>query len=158
MKISREVYHDKVLGGWIGKCAGGAVGARFEGKKHWIEISPKEMFPPTMPPNDDLDLQVLWLKVLEEKGPFLTSRDLADAWMEGCWYPFNEYGIFRRNYRLGIAPPMSGLFNNQFWETGMGCPIRAEVWGYVCPGAPELAAHFAVLDGTLDHTEESVGG
>jgi hypothetical protein len=26
-----------------------------------------------MPPNDDLDLQVLWLKVLEEKGLALTS-------------------------------------------------------------------------------------
>ena len=40
MQISYETYLDKVFGGWIGKAMGGAVGARFEGKKHWIEIKP----------------------------------------------------------------------------------------------------------------------
>ncbi len=157
MQLSYERYLDQVLGGWIGKSAGGAIGARFEGNKDWIEISPEEMFPDEMPPNDDLDLQVLWLKVLEEKGSAITSDDMAHAWLEGCWYPFNEYGIFRRNWRLGIHPPMSGRFTNQFWETGEGCPIRSEIWGYVFPGAPDLAAHYAYMDGTLDHTEQSVG-
>lgn len=157
MQLSYDRYLDKVLGGWIGKSMGGAIGARFEGYKGWIEIDPTTMFPETMPPNDDLDLQVLWLKVLEEKGPALTSDDLAQAWLNGCWYPFNEYGVFRRNWRLGIHAPMSGKFGNQFWENGMGCPIRAEIWGYVFPGAPDLAARYAVKDGTLDHTEQSVG-
>jgi len=157
MHITYERYLDKILGGWIGKSAGGAIGARFEGYKGWIEIGPDEMFPDKMPPNDDLDLQVVWLQVLEEKGAALTSDDLAKAWLKGCWYPFNEYGIFRRNWRLGIHPPMSGRFTNQFWETGMGCPIRSEIWGYVFPGAPDQAARYAWMDGTLDHTEQSVG-
>ena len=158
MQLSYERYLDQILGGWIGKSMGGAIGARFEGNKGWIEISPDEMFPEKMPPNDDLDLQVIWLKVLEEKGAALTSDDLAAAWLDGCWYPFNEYGIFRRNWQLGIHPPDSGRFTNQFWDTGMGCPIRSEVWGYVFPGAPDLAARYAWMDGTLDHTEQSVGG
>jgi hypothetical protein len=157
MQLPYERYLDQILGGWIGKSMGGAIGARFEGYKGWIELAPAKMFPDTMPPNDDLDLQVLWLKVLEEKGPALTSDDLAAAWLDGCWYPFNEYGIFRRNWRLGIHPPASGRFTNQFWETGEGCPIRAEVWGYTFPGAPDLAAAYAALDGALDHTEQSVG-
>jgi len=158
MRISYERYLDQVLGGWIGKSMGGTIGARFEGYKGWIEISASEMFPEVIPPNDDLDLQVLWLTVLEEKGAAMTSDDLAAAWLEGCWYPFNEYGIFRRNWRLGIHPPMSGRFTNQFWETGEGCPIRSEIWGYVFPGAPDLAARYAWMDGTLDHTEQSVDG
>jgi ADP-ribosylglycohydrolase len=115
------------------------------------------MFPDKMPFNDDLDLQVLWLKVLEEKGPALASDDLAQAWLEGCWYPFNEYGIFRRNWQLGIHAPYSGQFGNQFFNTGMGCPIRAEIWGYIFPGAPDLAAKYAEIDGQLDHGAESVG-
>jgi ADP-ribosylglycohydrolase len=158
VRISYQRYLDQVLGGWIGKSMGGAIGARFEGYKGWIEIGASEMFPDQIPPNDDLDLQVLWLKVLEEKGAALTSDDLAAAWLDGCWYPFNEYGIFRRNWRLGVHPPMSGRFTNQFWETGEGCPIRSEIWGYVFPGAPDLAARYAWMDGTLDHTEQSVGG
>ena len=157
MQLSYERYLDQILGGWIGKSMGGAIGARFEGYKGWIELDPATMFPDKMPPNDDLDLQVLWLKVLEEKGAALTSDDLASAWLEGCWYPFNEYGIFRRNWRLGIHPPMSGQFTNQFWETGEGCPIRAEIWGYAFPGAPDLAAAYAEMDGVLDHTSQSVG-
>lgn len=157
MQLHYDQYLDQVLGGWIGKSMGGAIGARFEGHKGWIELRAEAMFPDAMPPNDDLDLQVLWLKVLEEKGPALTSEDLAEAWLEGCWYPFNEYGIFRRNWRLGIHPPYSGRFTNQYWETGEGCPIRAEIWGYAFPGAPDLAAKYAYMDGTLDHTEQSVG-
>lgn len=157
LSIDYGDYLDRVLGGWIGKSIGGAVGARFEGYKGWIEIDPKEMFPKQIPPNDDLDLQVLWLKVLEEKGAALTSDDLAQAWLEHCWYPFNEYGTFRRNWRLGIHPPYSGSYDNEFWETGEGCPIRSEIWGYIFPGAPDLAAAYAEKDGVLDHTEESVG-
>ncbi len=155
--IPYDRYLDKVLGGWIGKSIGGTIGARFEGRKEWIEVQPDALFPDEVPPNDDLDLQVLWLKVLEEKGAWISSDDMAQAWLDYCWYPFCEYGILRRNWRLGVRPPMSGRFGNQFWETGMGCPIRSEIWGYVFPGRPDVAAHYAWLDGTLDHTEQSVG-
>lgn len=157
MQIGYTAYLDAVYGGWIGKSIGGTIGARFEGKKSWNEITPETLFPETIPFNDDLDLQILWLKVLEEKGPMLTTTDLADAWHEWCWYDFNEYGIFRKNWRQKIAPPMSGKFDNQFWETGMGCPIRSEIWGYVFPGRPELAVKYAYMDGSLDHTDQSVG-
>jgi ADP-ribosylglycohydrolase len=157
MTLDHATYLDRVLGGWIGKSIGGAIGARFEGDKRWVEVDADALFPEQIPPNDDLDLQVLWLKVLEEQGPALSSDDLARAWLEHCWYPFNEYGIFRRNWRLGIHPPDSGRFGNEHWETGMGCPIRSELWGYVFPGAPLLAAEYARRDGVLDHTEASVG-
>jgi hypothetical protein len=73
VQLSYEAYLDKIWGGWIGKSMGGAIGMRFEGIKDWIEISPGNLLPEKMPPNDDLDLQVLWLKVLEEKGLALTS-------------------------------------------------------------------------------------
>lgn len=106
MQISYERYLDQIMGGWIGKSMGGAIGARFEGNKGWIEIDPSEMFPVKMPPNDDLDLQVLWLKVLEEKGAALDSDDLAAAWLEGCWYPYGEL-VTERDEVVWWAP-----FNN----------------------------------------------
>ncbi|MFZ4778129.1 MAG: ADP-ribosylglycohydrolase family protein [Terrimicrobiaceae bacterium] len=150
-------YYDRVLGGWLGKCIGGTIGARFEGNKNWIEVPRDQLFPESVPPNDDLDLQILWLKVIEEKGIAITADDLAEAWMEFCWYPFNEYGNFRRNFSMGIHPPLSGTFDNDYWITGMGCPIRAEIWGYVFAGAPDLADRYSRMDGGLDHGSESVG-
>jgi ADP-ribosylglycohydrolase len=155
--LNYDDYLDRIYGGWIGKAIGGTIGARFEGQKRWIEVERDSLFPDTIPPNDDLDLQVLWLHVLEQKGGNLTADDLAEAWLESCWYPFCEYGVFRRNWRLGIHPPDSGRFGNQLWETGMGCPIRSELWGYVFPGRPEVAARYAAMDASLDHGAESAG-
>ncbi len=157
MKITYEQYLDKVYGGWLGKCIGGTIGVRFEGKRHPIDIDPNDFFPDEIPANDDLDLQMVWLKVLEEKGAAFTVEDLAKAWFDHCWYPFSEYGLFKRNWRLGIKPPECGVFSNAFWKTGMGCPIRSEIWGYVNPGDPDTAAAMAYMDGTLDHGEQAVG-
>lgn len=150
-------YLDMVFGGWLGKSIGGAIGFPYEGDKSWIDVRPEALTPKSVPPNDDLDLQVLWLNVIEEKGANVTSDDLAEAWIEHCWYPFCEYGIFRRNWRLGIHPPTSGQYSNQLWHTGMGCPIRSEIWGYISPGRPEVAARYATIDGCLDHTDQSIG-
>ena len=107
-------------------------------------------------PNDDLDLQLLWLDVLERKGSVISSCDLADAWIEKCWYPFSEYGYFMKNYMRGIKPPYSGIINNSFFKEGMGCPIRSEIWGMISIGNPKLASEYAYMDATLDHAENSV--
>jgi ADP-ribosylglycohydrolase len=156
MKISYDSYLDKILGGWIGKSIGGTLGAAHEGFMMWMDLKWDELIPKKVPPNDDLDLQVLWLKVLEEKGLGFTGDDLGRAWLKECWYPFNEYGNFRRNWRNGLKPPFTGRHDNAFFDTGMGCPIRSEIWGYVFPGRPERAAAAARLDGGLDHGEDSI--
>lgn len=80
-----------------------------------------EIYDPELP-NDDLDIQLLWLDVLENKGTVISSCDLADAWLEKCWYPFSEYGYFLKNYERGIKPPYSEIVNNSFFSEGMGCP------------------------------------
>lgn len=149
-------FLDKVHGCWYGKCLGGAAGAPLEGIKKLIDIKDfTEVFNPDLP-NDDLDLQLLWLDVLEEKGFEITSCDLADAWIKKCWYPFSEYGYFMKNYMRGIKPPYSGIVNNSFYKEGMGCPIRSEIWGIICAGKPELAAEYAYMDGSLDHADNAI--
>ena len=61
-------FYDKVYGGWLGKCLGGAAGAPVEGIKRLItDIDYRDVIRPDLP-NDDLDLQLLWLEVMEEKG------------------------------------------------------------------------------------------
>ena len=154
--MTDTVYFDKVYGGWLGKCLGGAAGAPVEGIKKLIPCEDfREMIRPDLP-NDDLDLQLLWLEVLQKKGPRVTAADLAEAWDRQCWYPFNEYGIFLKNYERGILPPYSGSFNNPLFREGEGCPIRSEIWAMVFPGDGDAAAAYAGMDGSLDHTGEAV--
>ena len=154
--ITYRDFVDKVHGCWYGKCLGGAAGAPVEGVKKFIDVNDfSEIMNPDLP-NDDLDLQLLWLYVLEKKGTLINSCDLADAWVERCWYPFSEYGYFLKNYMRGVKPPYSGVINNSFFMEGMGCPIRSEIWGIISAGNPELASQYAYMDATLDHGENSV--
>ena len=71
--LSYKTYLDKVYGCFIGKAVSGNIGAPHEGVKMPMEL-------PFMPemincelPNDDLDLQILWLDVLEQKGAALCA-------------------------------------------------------------------------------------
>ena len=156
IQIDYNEFLDKVHGCWYGKCLGGAAGAPVEGIKKLIEVGDfSEIFDPNLP-NDDLDLQLLWIDVLKTKGMMIDSCDLADAWVEKCWYPFSEYGYFLKNYMRGIKPPYTGIINNSFFKEGMGCPIRSEIWGIVSVANPTLAAQYAYMDATLDHADNSV--
>ncbi|MHB1459706.1 MAG: ADP-ribosylglycohydrolase family protein [Armatimonadota bacterium] len=158
MQITYTEYLDRVYGCWLGKCISGTIGAPYEGAKELFDFAYDPAMIASMLPNDDLDLQVLWLDVLEQKGVNFTTLDLAKSFAELCPYAPGEYATFRRNYRLGIMPPMSGLFNNYYYREGNGCPIRSEIWACVAPGNPMLAAELASKDGIMDHAGNSVYG
>ncbi|MGI5899345.1 MAG: ADP-ribosylglycohydrolase family protein [Christensenellales bacterium] len=156
MTLSYELYFDKVFGCWLGKSFCGTMGAPFEGRKELFSYEYDEKSIETMAPNDDLDLQILWLEVLERKGLNISSRDLAKAFYENCPYSPGEYAVFKSNYENGVMPPYSGSFNNSYYFNGMGCPIRSEIWACIAPGAPEIAKKYCIMDGFMDHEAESV--
>lgn len=155
-KLDYNTYQDKVLGGWIGKSAGGILGAPMEGYKRFNDIQLSEDLFDTNYPNDDLDLQVLWLDLAKKAGPSVRSADFGDHWKKHVDFPWNEYGIATRNLKLGVYPPVSGKHNNDYWKESMGCPIRSEIWGMLCPGMPGQAAFYARMDASLDHENFSV--
>lgn len=156
MQLSYAQYRDKVLAGWLGKSIGGVVGAPFENLKTYHTLTLDTLWPESMASNDDLDIQVVWLEAMQERGVHLTARDLAEFWQDRCWYWFCEYGVFLNNIQRGIDPPLSGVWNNTYFRESEGCPIRAEIWGYVAAGNPTLAAELARMDGQLDHGGISV--
>lgn len=154
--LKYKTYLDKVYGCWLGKCVSGTIGAPYEGMKQRLDFAYSPVFLEELIPNDDLDLQVLWLSVLEQKGVNTTARDLAEAFSERCPYAPGEYAVFKKNFRCGIAPPLTGAFNNRTYIEGMGAPIRSEIWACIAPGNPGLAARYAEMDGQLDHAGNSV--
>ncbi|MBQ9501945.1 MAG: ADP-ribosylglycohydrolase family protein [Lentisphaeria bacterium] len=154
--LEYEVYRDRILGGWIGKSLGGIVGAPYECHKQFNRAERDGLWPDRLYPNDDLDIQVVWLEALQDIGIAPTSRQLAEYWKEHCFYVCCEYGIFIDNLEHGIYPPLSGSWNNAFHLNSEGCPIRSEIWGFISPGNPRLAMEYASRDGVLDHGTTSV--
>ena len=149
-------FTDKVYGCWLGKCICGTIGAPYEGYKGRMDVDfTPELFA-VMLPNDDLDLQVLWLSVIEQVGPDFSSLDLAKAFYEKYPPSPGEYATFKKNFELGLKPPFTGKFNNVFYHEGMGCPIRSEIWACMAPLNPKMAAQLAAKDGCLDHDGESI--
>ncbi|MBW7895493.1 MAG: ADP-ribosylglycohydrolase family protein [Opitutaceae bacterium] len=153
--LSAARYLDVVRGVWAGKFIGGTLGAPVEGWKR-RHAFPDQHLPSGIAENDDTDLQILWLHALEEHGVRLNSTHLVSEWREHVRAPWSEYGIAAANWECGVSPPQSGWFNNWYWCNGMGCPIRSEIWGVICPGAPALAANFAAQDGQIDHASDAV--
>lgn len=157
MKIHVNDYKNKTYGAWFGKCAGGLIGAKQENNKGLLGYCFDNVFPDEAVPNDDFDLQILYLQeVLEKKGFNFDERDLADAFCKHnkCWA--NEYRVAIRNIDSGIYPPSSGSFSNEYFKNSNGCPIRSEIWATCAPGDPELACLFVGKDGFIDHTSDSV--
>ncbi len=154
--MTYEQYLDKVYGCFLGKTVAGTMGAPYEGIKMPLELEFKPEMINTMLPNDDLDLQVLWLDVVKKYGEDFTSYDLQKCFCENCDYSPGEYAVMRKNYEKGIYPPESGRFCNDFYIQGMGCPIRSEIWACLFPAQPARAADFSARDGVLDHEGESV--
>ena len=154
--LNYKEYYNKVLGGWIGKCAGGILGAPIEGFKRFNSIPYSDKLFETNFANDDLDLQVLWLDMLLKKGKNVRESDFKSHWLNHVEFPWCEYGIATKNMKLGLDNPDTGRHNNWYWNTGMGSPIRSEIWGMVNPGLPAKAAFYAGIDSRLDHEGFSV--
>ncbi|MBS9462581.1 ADP-ribosylglycohydrolase family protein [Flagellimonas sp. 389] len=149
-------YIDKIRGGWVGKCAGGILGAPIEGYKKFNSIELNDTLFESNFANDDLDLQLLWLDMVLKKGAQVRESDFKEHWINHVAFPWNEYGIATRNIRLGLDNPDSGSHNNDYWKHSMGSPIRSEIWGMLCAANPEKAAFYAKMDSTLDHEGFSV--
>ena len=151
IQLSRTEYYDKVLACWLGKNIGGTLGAPFEIRKYVNALEFYDPVPDGPAPNDDLDLQLVWLKMLEDRGIDPSLSDFADYWKRYLSaYPWNEYGFCHRNLERGLMPPISGCFENYFVDD-MGSPIRSEIWACIAPGDPQLAASMAWKDAVLDH-------
>jgi ADP-ribosylglycohydrolase len=149
-------YRRKVEGCWMGKNIGGTLGAPFEGARGAIEISFYAQDLKGEPaPNDDLDLQLVWLKAAEQYGRAVNASILGEFWLTYIHPNWNEYGFGKNNMRMGITPPLSGSVSNPHKDSN-GAWIRSEIWACLAPGHPDIAARYAFEDASVDHSGDGV--
>ncbi|MDR6550317.1 ADP-ribosylglycohydrolase family protein [Paenibacillus qinlingensis] len=156
MKLTLQDYEAKLRGCWIGKNIGGTLGAPFECKRgvFHVDFYTQELHGEPLP-NDDLDLQLVWLNVAEKYGRGVTASILGEYWLTFIVPNWGEYGAGKNNMRQGIVPPLSGYVNNVFRDSN-GAYIRSEIWACLAPGHPEIAVKYAYEDAIVDHSHEGV--
>jgi len=120
-------------------------------------------------PDDDINYTLLALLLLEQHGSELSTEDVARAWLN--YLPGGTtWTAERAAYRTllnrmddefvnGAAPgfDLAECSDNDYKEW-IGAQIRADLYGWVCPGRPELAADLATRDAALSHRGDGVNG
>jgi len=155
--IDYRDYRRRVAGCWLGKAIGGTLGQPHEGKPGPLSLTFYDPVPMGVIPNDDLDLQLVWLELVRRYGPGINRIHLAGGWLEHVDFPWDEYGFALANLARGIFPPASGHHRN-FCGDCMGAPIRSEIWAALAPGDPSLACRLAYEDAIVDHDGEGIWG
>lgn len=151
IKLNAASFRDKVYACWIGKNIGGTMGGPFEGKREYLDVRGFTTAEGVVLPNDDLDLQLVWLHAVEQLGPrAINAATLGEFWLSFIVPHWNEYGIGKNNMMRGLLPPLSGDYENN-WRDSNGAWIRTEVWACMAPGCPEIAAKYAMEDAKVDH-------
>ena len=151
-----ERYRDKLMGCWLGKNIGGSLGTPFESKRgvFAVEFYTHDTSKGALP-NDDLDLQLIWLNAAEKYGRNLDSEKLGEYWLAYIVADPSEYGAGKNNLAMGLLPPLSGWYNN-YYRNSCGAFIRSEICACLAPGHPEIAVEYAFEDAIIDHSDEGV--
>ena len=111
------------------------------------------------PADDDTNYTVMASMLIEQHGKDFTPDDVMDMWMN-C-QPFNAYctaeRVAWRNYFDGYCPPNTAIYKNPYREW-IGAQIRADYFGYINPGNPEMAAEMAWRDASVSHIKNGIYG
>ncbi|MBT8102271.1 MAG: ADP-ribosylglycohydrolase family protein [Gammaproteobacteria bacterium] len=120
-------------------------------------------------PDDDINYTLLALLLLEDKGIAFEPADVARAWLRllpaGATWTAERAAYRTLLYNMadefvnGDEPgfDLTECSDNEFNEW-IGAQIRADLYGWVCPGRPALAAELARRDASLSHRGEGVHG
>jgi len=155
-RLSLEEFRDKMQGAWVGQMAGVAWGQPTE-FKFVDRIMPAEAVPTWEANfhdlysygNDDLFMEMTFLKTLEDYGLDVSSRQA------GIDFANTEYSLWcanlqgRTNLRKGIAPPDSSHPHYTDFGNAIDYQIEADYSGIIAPGLPQEAIRLGNVFGRL---------
>lgn len=111
--------------------------------------------------DDDINYSVLGMLVLEQHGPGFSTEDLLRLWLYNLpvLATFGPERTLLANAAVALLEPGAERpWPVERWVRVLnpgaelcGALIRADAYGYACPGRPELAAEMAWRDAALTH-------
>jgi hypothetical protein len=137
-------------------------------RRHWSWFETTRGRIRYVAPDDDINYTLMGMMVLEQFGDGFTKRNLRDLWLNHLpisttWGP--ERAILMRS-GISYLEHDKELFNHseiEAWPDFMvqgtelcGAAIRADAYGYACPGQPALAAELAWRDASFTHRRTGI--
>ena len=119
-------------------------------------------------PDDDINYKVLGLMLLERHGRDFTKDHLQELWYQNLpagWQFGPERTLNVRGALWSMMPPGKHSPPVEEWASVLnpkdeycGALIRADAYGYACPGHPALAAELAWRDASYTHRRTGIYG
>ncbi len=112
-----------------------------------------------MPVDDDTNYTVLAQEIIKNDGRDFTPYDVSRAWLiyQGKGAYCTAERVAYCNFVKGFCPPESAIYKNPYREW-IGAQIRADYFGYINPGNPEMAAEMAWRDASISHVKNGIYG
>jgi ADP-ribosylglycohydrolase len=184
--LNREAYVERVRGALLGRFAACTLGAPVEfwdvRRMEALAEENGDPFPPTdywryvpapktlrynlcpvesytrdkmsgVPVDDDIMYTILALLIVERFGSGFSTLDVARAWLDYLPWTWDNY--VWANLQAGISPTEAADWHNPKQQL-INASIRADGWGCLAPGYPELAAELAWRDAYLSHRRNGI--
>ena len=146
--LSRQVFEDKMRGGWAGQMIGVSFGAPTEFRSNGKII---EGDLPAWTPNrienaidqDDLYVEMTFAAVMDRTGPDATSEQYGEAFRTSKYRLWHANAGARRLLDRGIKAPWSGHPKYNVHANDIDFQIEADFIGLMTPGLPADATRYA---------------
>lgn len=134
------------------------------GRRHhsWVESARERI--DAVAPDDDINYTILGMLLLEQHGLGFTAADVRDLWLRHL--PIAQ--TFGPERTLLLTAGINTLAGGDpdaldAWASMLnpndeqcGAMIRADAYGYACPGRPALAAELAYRDASWTHRRTGI--
>ena len=110
-----------------------------------------------VPVDDDIVYTLLGLLIAEEHGLNFTTDDAGKAWLKYLPMACTAEHVALEALKAGIPAGEAAEHDNPYIHW-IGADIRADPFGYLAPGHPELAARMAYRDAYLSHRQNGIYG
>jgi hypothetical protein len=163
-RIDKKTLRDKIMGAWVGKSYGAAMGEPIEfdycGEIYDGPVDVQdEHLRDWLVNEDDLYMNMGMLEVVAERGLNATSEDFATPYREARYLVWHANGQARQNLLEGVPAELSGHpFYNPHADD-IDFQIECDYIGMISPGLPEAAQAMCLRQGrVVNHGDGIYGG
>lgn len=112
-----------------------------------------------MPTDDDINYTIIGMGVIKKHGMAFSPNHVVNDWLSNLplLATCTAERVAYRNFINLSEPPQSATIRNPYREW-IGAQIRADIFGYVALGNPQLAAELAWRDACISHVKNGIYG